>query len=75
MRIFIHDRFERTSCAQKSGFRNRNNWIGVPKAEAKSRLKNQVGSWITRHDPEKYTYEKYGKCVNHLLKGEAFENK
>ena len=33
-----------------------------------------VGAWVTRHNPEAYTYEKYGLCVNHLLMGAPFQN-
>ncbi|MCJ1325539.1 hypothetical protein MMC10_002202 [Thelotrema lepadinum] len=73
-RVYNLLRFQRTSCAQKIGFKNRNNWIGVKKDEAKARMRNQVGSWITSHDPEKYTYEKYGVAARALVTGGSFEN-
>ena len=47
----------------------------MPKNEAKARMKNQVGAWITSHDPEKYTYEKYGVAVAALVGGGSFENR
>ena len=33
----------------------------------------EIGTWISKHDPEAHAYEKYGLCVNHLLTGADFE--
>ena len=70
-------RFERTSCAQKTGFRNRERFIGtdVESIRAKQlRLGPPIGAWINRHDAEAYVYENYGRCVRHLIDGTPFEN-
>ncbi|KNG45403.1 fad binding domain-containing protein [Stemphylium lycopersici] len=70
-------RFERVSCAQKLGFKNRevfhntdwNNQKAAPKKNAK-----MVGDWLMCHDPEKYTYDNYHKAAEHLLTGAPFKN-
>ncbi|KAF6787322.1 FAD binding domain protein [Colletotrichum musicola] len=72
-------RFERVTCAQKMGFRNRENfhntdWDAAAKDPA-SVLK-QVDRWVSSHDPEKYAYEMYEKCAAHIVSGgnEPFQN-
>ncbi|KAG2418549.1 hypothetical protein HFD88_001650 [Aspergillus terreus] len=70
-------RFERVSCAQKMGFKNRESfhntdWDAVAK---KPHLFGKIaGDWLLRHDPEQYAYENYGKCAEHLLNGTPFKN-
>lgn len=70
-------RFGRVSCAQKIGFKTREvfhntDWDKVSKDP--SIVGKPLGSWILRHDPEKYAYENYEKCANHILTGAPFEN-
>jgi hypothetical protein len=69
-RLLSSYRFERVSCAQKMGFKNRElyhktDWDAVaanPKIMSKA-----VGDWVLRHDPEKYALENYHACAQHLL--------
>ncbi|KAF9882592.1 hypothetical protein FE257_006226 [Aspergillus nanangensis] len=75
----IHNilRFERVSCAQKMGFKNREkfhktDWEAVdsnPETVGKP-----IGSWVLYHDPEKYVYDKYEDCAQHVLTGRPFKN-
>ncbi|KAJ4341958.1 hypothetical protein N0V95_007054 [Ascochyta clinopodiicola] len=75
----IHNklRFERVSCAQKMGFKNREifhntNW---EKQDQGSKPVNQmVGTWLINHDPEQYAYDNYHSCAQHLLTDAPFEN-
>ena len=74
---YVDDRFERVSCAQKMGFKNREifhntDWNAV--AENPLIMGKVAGDWLLRHDPEKYAYENYNKCAEHLLKGVPFQN-
>jgi hypothetical protein len=69
-------RFERTSCAQKNGFKNREKWEKDfedarknPFATAQS-----IGRWLSDHDPEQYVYENWQACLNHLIGGSSFQN-
>ena len=34
----------------------------------------QVGKWINLHDPEKYVYENWQKCVDYVENGVPFKN-
>ncbi|KAK0444417.1 hypothetical protein EV421DRAFT_1903047 [Armillaria borealis] len=69
--------FERVSCAQRAGFKtreqlHRNNWEIVlkdPKA-----LGKLVGDWLAKHDSEKYAYENYDACAKHITEGAPFTN-
>ena len=65
------------ACAQRQGFKNREKWHHTDFEAAKKRpekLIEQVGRWVNDHDPEKYVYDNWDKCVNHLLGGTRFEN-
>ncbi|KAH7087747.1 hypothetical protein FB567DRAFT_495851 [Paraphoma chrysanthemicola] len=71
-------RFERVSCAQKMGLKNREmlhktDWDFIsqhPEVLAKLFFK----SWINNHNPEEYAINNYTNCVEHLLKGTPFTN-
>ncbi|RYN46115.1 hypothetical protein AA0118_g12679 [Alternaria tenuissima] len=70
-------RFERVSCAQKLGFKNREvfhntDWSSQNAAPKKN--EKMVGDWLILHDPEKYTHDNYHKAAEHLLTGAPFEN-
>ncbi|KAL3434920.1 hypothetical protein BDV09DRAFT_204410 [Aspergillus tetrazonus] len=76
-KVHNHLRFERVSCAQKMGFKNRElyhktDWDAV--AKNPEIMGKMVGDWLLKHDPEKYAYENYEKCKNFLLHGEPFAN-
>ncbi|KAL4918506.1 hypothetical protein BDW62DRAFT_200880 [Aspergillus aurantiobrunneus] len=71
MRADIRGRVERVSCAQKTGFKNREvfhntDWDAV--ARNREILGKMVWDWALRHDPEQYVYENYGRCAEHLLR-------
>ncbi|KXG46427.1 Monooxygenase, FAD-binding [Penicillium griseofulvum] len=76
-KVHNHLRFERVSCAQKMGFKNRElfhntDWDAVAKnPEVMGKV---VGNWLVNHNPEQYAVENYGKCAEHLLNGAPFEN-
>ncbi|KAL6703090.1 hypothetical protein ACN47E_010227 [Coniothyrium glycines] len=59
-------RFERVSCAQKLGFKNREIiHAEAPSEPAKPRqagLNKVVGDWIPFHDPEKYANTQFAAC-------------
>ncbi|RYP83146.1 hypothetical protein DL769_001452 [Monosporascus sp. CRB-8-3] len=70
-------RFERVTCAQKMGFKNRENyhntdWEAVAKHPAS--ILRLVDGWVSQHDPEQYAYDMYEKCANHILAGAPFQN-
>jgi hypothetical protein len=74
--ISRHNSFERTSCAQKQGFKNREKWeqdldgaTKDPFATAKS-----VGRWLYEHDAEQYVYDNWQACLNHMCSGATFKN-
>ncbi|KAJ5428714.1 Monooxygenase FAD-binding [Penicillium cf. griseofulvum] len=76
-KVHNHLRFERVSCAQKMGFKNREvfhntDWDAV--AKDPEIMGKMVGNWLVHHNPEQYALENYGKCAEHLLKGAPFEN-
>ncbi|KAJ6149848.1 hypothetical protein N7471_001047 [Penicillium samsonianum] len=76
-KVHNHLRFERVSCAQKMGFKNREvfhntDWDAV--AKNPEVMGKMVGNWLVHHDPEQYANENYGKCAEHLLRGAPFEN-
>jgi hypothetical protein len=69
--------FERVSCCQRNGFRNREMWHHVDYEEARKhpeKLGEMTGRWITQHDPEQYVYDNWEKCVNALVSGSKFKN-
>lgn len=70
-------RFERTSCAQRNGFRNRDKWqtndYEAVKLNPHAAVKS-IGRWLSNHDPEQYVYDNWYQCLNHLVSGSAFRN-
>lgn len=70
------DRFERTSCAQKNGFKNREKW----EKDSEDAKKNpyatvqSIGRWLSEHDPEQYVYANWQACLNHMTSGAPFKN-
>ncbi|KAF9641112.1 hypothetical protein BFW01_g471 [Lasiodiplodia theobromae] len=69
-------RFERTACAQKTGFKNRERWHKKEwdMAEDQSDIGRIVGKWIFKHDAEQYVYENYEKAAESLTNGTPFKN-
>ena len=70
-------RFQRVSCAQRTGFKNREKWHHTDFETAKKhpeQLAEMVGHWITSHDPEQYVYDKWDSCVGHVTAGKPFAN-
>lgn len=70
-------RYERVSCAQKMTFVNSQlktatDWDAIWKDTSK--VRTRFPKWIFSHDPEAYTYEKYGGAFAHLVTGAEFEN-
>lgn len=70
-------RFERVSCAQKVGFKNREmahktDWAAVAK-NPKIMFRNWA-PWLLEHDPEAYVESQYDACVKHLVEGAPFKN-
>ena len=70
-------RYERVSCAQKMSFVNSQlktatDWDAIWKDPAK--IRTRFPSWIFKHDPEVYAYEKYGQAFAHLISGTQFSN-
>ncbi|KAL2786097.1 monooxygenase [Aspergillus keveii] len=76
-RVHTRLRYQRVSCAQRSGFKNREKWHHTDFDAVQKNpetLAMTVGSWIAKHDPEAYVYDRWEECVNHLLNGTPFEN-
>ncbi|KAF4611337.1 hypothetical protein G7Y89_g15676 [Cudoniella acicularis] len=71
-------RFHRVSLAQKQGIINlaaahHTEWNTIDTDP--SAVAAKLGSWIWKHDPEGYAYEKYGLAFRSLVDGdEEFEN-
>ncbi|GIZ36578.1 hypothetical protein CKM354_000004800 [Cercospora kikuchii] len=71
-------RFERVSCAQKMGFKNREmlhktDWEFIsqhPEVLSKLFFRN----WINNHDPEEYAMDNYQQCAEHIRTGAPFTN-
>ncbi|TDZ18883.1 FAD-dependent monooxygenase fsr3 [Colletotrichum orbiculare MAFF 240422] len=77
LRIQNKLRFERVTCAQKMGFKNRENfhntdWDAAAKNPAA--ILRQVDNWVSRHNPEQYAYDSYDECASHILRGTPFQN-
>ncbi|KAF5515166.1 FAD-dependent monooxygenase fsr3 [Colletotrichum siamense] len=77
LRIQNKLRFERVTCAQKMGFKNRENfhntdWDAV--AKNPSSILKQVDRWVSEHNPEQYAYDSYDKCSAYILSGKPFQN-
>ncbi|KAH6613955.1 hypothetical protein C7974DRAFT_344738 [Boeremia exigua] len=70
-------RFERVSCAQKLGFKNRemfHNTKWERQDPGYKPMQKMVGDWLTYHDPEQYAYDNFHDCAQHILSGAPFEN-
>lgn len=68
-------RFERTSCLQLLGVLNhslRNRSANADKSQTKPI--GILGSWIWKHDPERYAIENYVKALAHVKDGSEFTN-
>ena len=72
-------RYQRVSCTQKMAFVNSQllnarttNWDAIKKDPKRVRLR--FPTWVFRHDPEAYAYEKYGQAFAHLVNGTEFVN-
>ncbi|KAF4950453.1 hypothetical protein FSARC_13189 [Fusarium sarcochroum] len=77
--VKVHNtlRFQRVTCAQKTGFKNRQQYHETtfkPAEKGTRPVFPMVGKWITQHDPEQYAYEMYGRCVKHIVSGSPFDN-
>lgn len=69
-------RFERTSCAQKQGFRNKEKWekdFDLIRKDPFSAAKS-VGRWTSEHDPEQYVYDMWQAATSHVVSGTPFKN-
>ncbi|KAL4950058.1 hypothetical protein BDW69DRAFT_202418 [Aspergillus filifer] len=76
-KIYNTLRYERVSCAQKMSFVNSQlktatDWDAIWKNPAS--IRTRFPSWIFKHDPEAYAYEKYGEAFAHLVSGAEFRN-
>ncbi|KAK0206683.1 hypothetical protein DFS33DRAFT_611258 [Desarmillaria ectypa] len=77
MRVYNKLRFERVSCAQRMGFKTREQWhhtdwdavMKDPKP-----LSRIVGDWLSKHNPEQYTYDNYAACAKNVTEGAPFVN-
>lgn len=70
-------RYERVSCAQKMAFVNsqlktETDWDAIWRDPSK--IRTRFPKWIFDHDPEAYTYEKYGEAFAHLVAETDFTN-
>jgi hypothetical protein len=59
------------------GFKNREvyhntDWDAV--AKNPEIMGKMVGDWLVHHDSERYAYENYGACAEHLLNNTPFKN-
>ncbi|KAK5062912.1 hypothetical protein LTR84_004988 [Exophiala bonariae] len=68
--------FERVSCAQKNGFKNREKWEQNFEEAKKNPLATaqSIGRWLARHDPEQYVYDNWEACKNYITNGAPFKN-
>jgi hypothetical protein len=69
-------RFERVACLQKLGIVNQESRHRVVTSNnvKQSKSKGLLGTWIWRHDPERYAIENYEKALMHLVEGTPFSN-
>ncbi|KAK0452012.1 uncharacterized protein EV420DRAFT_1630458 [Desarmillaria tabescens] len=76
-RVYNKLRFERVSCAQRMGFKTRENWHHTDwDAVSKNPqvVGKIIGNWLARHDSEKYAYDNYAACAKHITEGTPFTN-
>ncbi|KAK0479335.1 hypothetical protein IW261DRAFT_1564708 [Armillaria novae-zelandiae] len=67
--------FERVSCAQGVGFKNRENWHCTNwevMLEDSKVLGKLVSDWLAKHNSEKHAYENYDACAKHIKEGMPF---
>ncbi|ORY63491.1 uncharacterized protein BCR38DRAFT_344406 [Pseudomassariella vexata] len=76
--VKVHEklRFERVSFAQRMGIETRefyhhSSWEDVMR---NPEALGVVGPWIVRHDAEKYAFENFEQCAEHVKNGAPFEN-
>lgn len=72
VRAHVRLRFVRNACAQKLGFANAEllqdtDWSKVKLDPRKAQPK--LPRWVWSHDPEKYAYENFEKCVENVRAG------
>ncbi|KAK0230649.1 maackiain detoxification [Armillaria fumosa] len=76
-RVYNKLRFERVSCAQRMGFKTREQWHHT---EWDAIMKNPkplskiVGNWLAKHNQEQYSYGNYTACTNNITEGAPFTN-
>ncbi|CAG9942664.1 unnamed protein product [Clonostachys rosea f. rosea IK726] len=76
-RVHNNLRYERVSCAQRMGLKNRENfhktdWDYV--REHPEVLTSTIGLWLIHHNPEKYAIENFESCAAHIEEGKTFQN-
>ncbi|KIY48801.1 FAD/NAD(P)-binding domain-containing protein [Fistulina hepatica ATCC 64428] len=67
--VFNRLRFERVSCAQKTGFRTRDAWHTADWdfiARNPDIIGKRFGKWLLLHDPEVYAYENFDACAEEV---------
>ncbi|KAI5917477.1 maackiain detoxification [Camillea tinctor] len=78
LQVHNHLRFERTSCAQKMGFKTREIWHKTDWSDGSNNPSKAFGGlkapWLVDHDPEEYAREKFQDCADHLQHGTPFHN-
>ncbi|SJL01263.1 related to fusarubin cluster-monooxygenase [Armillaria ostoyae] len=77
VQVYNKLRFERVSCAQRMGFKTRENWHHTDwDAVSKNPqlVGKIIGSWLSKHDSEKYAYDNYAACAKHIIDGTRFTN-
>ncbi|KAK0448001.1 hypothetical protein EV421DRAFT_107486 [Armillaria borealis] len=77
VQVYNKLRFERVSCAQRMGFKTRENWHHTDwDAVSKNPqlVGKIIGNWLANHDSEKYAYDNYAACAKHIIDGTPFTN-
>lgn len=72
VRAHIRFRFLRNACAQKLGFSNAERLQDTDWKKAKldpRKAQPKHPKWVWAHDPEKYVYENYDRCLSSMRKG------
>ncbi|KAI1132425.1 maackiain detoxification [Nemania abortiva] len=77
-KVHNHLRFERTSCAQKMGFKTREIWHKTDWSNGSNNPSKAFAGLraprLLDHDPEVYAHEKFQECANYLQSGAPFRN-
>lgn len=80
-RVHNRLRYERTSVLQQMGFVNRDelhaNEGDELQRDSTGRVTTgffQMGSWVWKHDPERYAWTNFSACESHLKHGTPFAN-